>query len=302
MIAFTTPAPFIRFAKQPTCTTHPHTPPSANISTNPTPYPIHLSPSAQTVATLYLPAPSQVLQTARWAGPGGGRRGGRGAGRGRGENSGDGQSYPGYPTNASALSMLIRLARRYNIALTNYPLLTKSLSAAVLAAMSDILAQFLTQPTTDLQRVARYAVYGLIAIGPMGHFWHLFLDRAVLLPGPQAVLAKVFLDQFAFSPLNTLLFFSVMKLAEGVQVAATCEFLRNNFFGTMRDSYRLWPLVNVVNFSIVPSQYRVVFTSAVSIFWIAFLSVVANSERHATCDDPSSPKTVVQNNVYNMSC
>lgn len=112
--------------------------------------------------------------------------------------------------------------------------------------------------------------------GPMGHFWFLALDNMVKLHGPKAVLCKVLIDQIAFAPFATALFFAVMKTAEGLSTRDVTQFFEHHYGHAMLSNYKLWPLANAVNFALVPAPHRVVFTSFVSIFWISFLSVVSN--------------------------
>lgn len=128
----------------------------------------------------------------------------------------------------------------------------------------------------DIARLARFALFGLLFTGPAGHFWNVALENLVQLPGVRGVLTKVAFDQVFFSPIATAIFFAVMKVAEGYNLQDTRDFLKNNLGGTIVSSWRLWPLANVVNFSCVPPSHRVVFTSAVSVVWISFMSLVAN--------------------------
>ena len=172
-------------------------------------------------------------------------------------------------------SSLLYLWSRYNHVLKHYPLITKSISAAVLVLLSDVCAQVLTK-SNDTWRLVRFFMYGLVLSGPSGHFWHLALDQVVKVGGTSGVLMKVALDQLAFAPVATALFFVFMKLAEGYTVADTKEYLKANLGKTMESSYKLWPLANLLNFAFIPCQHRVVFTSAVSVFWVSFLSVMSN--------------------------
>ncbi len=41
--------------------------------------------------------------------------------------------------------------------------------------------------------------------------------------------------------------------------------------------YLLWPLAGVLNFALLPSEYRLLFNNCVSILWTCFLSMVRRS-------------------------
>ena len=156
---------------------------------------------------------------------------------------------------------------------------TKSLSAAFLVFLSDVLAQALS-PSNNLDsvRLARFAVYGLLISGPQGHFWFQFLERVVKMPGTRGAIMKMVVDQMTFAPVATASFFGIMKLAEGETPAVTYQFLKDNLAATMMNSYKVWPLLNLINFVCVPVSQRVLFTSAASVFWVSFLSVVASRQ------------------------
>lgn len=234
------------------------------------------SPSFQSVPLRYnaVSAPLVIPKNAfpRSRHSSGGPTGGGGAGR-RGDgsdSSGDGSFIH------TVLAPLLSIWARYNNALIKAPLLTKSLSAAVLVCLSDVCAQLLSSFTSmNTSRLLRFALYGLCMTGPMGHFWFLALDRIVTASGPAAVLKKVLLDQLLFAPVATALFFATMKFADGKSLKDISAFLKNNLPTTLLSSYKVWPIANVINFAFVPSAYRVVFTSAVSVVWISFLSLVA---------------------------
>lgn len=171
--------------------------------------------------------------------------------------------------------LCVVLWTRYNHALLTCPLLTKSISASLLVLLSDICAQWLTH-CSDSWRLCRFFLYGLLLSGPTGHFWHMALEKLVRIGGARGVLIKVALDQLAFAPLATALFFIFMKTLEGLSLDDTCLFLQSHLFVTMKHSYKLWPMANLFNFSCIPPAHRVVFTSAVSVIWVSFLSLMSN--------------------------
>jgi Mpv17 / PMP22 family len=46
---------------------------------------------------------------------------------------------------------------------------------------------------------------------------------------------------------------------------------------TLLTSYRIWPLVNIVNFAFVPAPLRLLVVNSFSVGWIVFLSMVGNA-------------------------
>lgn len=45
---------------------------------------------------------------------------------------------------------------------------------------------------------------------------------------------------------------------------------------THQANYKLWPLANAINFSLVPLKLRVLFANVVSVFWNMYLSAASN--------------------------
>ncbi|KAI9831494.1 MAG: hypothetical protein M1826_003384 [Phylliscum demangeonii] len=92
-------------------------------------------------------------------------------------------------------------------------------------------------------------------------------------------LAKVVLDQTLGAAVNTLAFVAFMAalqagggMGKGTVVAAA---VRKDFWPIMRAGWRLWPLVSLLNFTLVPVHRRVLVASAVGVGWGVYLSLVA---------------------------
>ena len=85
------------------------------------------------------------------------------------------------------------------------------------------------------------------------------------------VLAKVFLDQTTFSPAYNLFYFYVIGLLEGRSLQFIHDKIAREFVLVMMMNYKVWPLVNVLNFKFVPPNLRVLFGNIVGIFWTAYV-------------------------------
>ena len=68
---------------------------------------------------------------------------------------------------------IVQLAwQRYTQQLRAEPLRTKSISAAVITGLSDVIAQFIVHGRLrSWRRVLALALYGGIYSGPSAHFW-----------------------------------------------------------------------------------------------------------------------------------
>ncbi len=82
------------------------------------------------------------------------------------------------------------------------------------------------------------------------------------------------MDQLLFSPVFLAVFFAYNHLGERGNLAGiSCRF-KAGYTDTLKASYKLWPLVQFVNFYLVPLNYQLLFLNFVAIGWTAFLSNV----------------------------
>lgn len=177
----------------------------------------------------------------------------------------------------------------YNHALQARPLATKSVTSVIGFALGDLIAQLATanassqrssnasRPNLDIGRMARMGIFGGALAGPLGHYWFQFLDKRIMPANPTkplAVVLKCVLDQTLMSPFGTFLFFVSSQAMLG-HPEAVVPTLREKFVPTVASSYKLWPAAHVVNFAVIPSSQRVLYTTIVSVVWTFMLSSMA---------------------------
>lgn len=185
--------------------------------------------------------------------------------------------------------------RRYNHFAHKHPLATNIATTGFLFGAGDFLAQQLelrhvapgTAESTksgvyDMPRTGRAVAYGLFVFGPMAGTWFGFLSRFA--PGKSAAtntLARVALDQGVFAPfIGIPLYFLCMTAMEAPQDigAAITSKLNHAWWDTVRANWAVWPAVQMVNFALVPAQFRLLAVNVVSIGWNCYLSM-ENSEK-----------------------
>ncbi|KAK8121936.1 sym-1 [Apiospora sp. TS-2023a] len=194
----------------------------------------------------------------------------------------------------------------YQARLASRPLLTQSITTAVLFATGDITAQQLVDKKGidghDFARTGRMALYGggksftpiyqglalpsfscltlqppKAVFGPAATTWFGFLQRNVTIRGrPNATIAaRVACDQLLFAPTFIGLFLSSMAVMEGGSPQAKLE---KSYKPALQANYMLWPFVQLVNFKFVPLHHRVLFVNIISIGWNCFLSMINSAK------------------------
>eukprot|EP00665_Eupelagonemidae_sp_cell47_P002133 gene2133-6020_t len=204
------------------------------------------------------------------ASPGAGGRGGDGDGGG-----GGGSSHPA-----------LGLWRGYSSALDSHPLYTKAITAAVLGALGDLLAQRSSGAAFDPQRLLAVTLDGLLVSGPMLHLGYTWLESAIPCAGrgsKRNTLLQVLVDELVFDPLFIGAFFFTTGAVERQHPwRETLPNLRRSYWPTLRSglitSTLLMP-VQFFSFRHLPVKLRVLVCSLGDVAWDAAVSHGRHSER-----------------------
>ena len=234
-------------------------------------------PGSKPLTPRSLLAPSLRRQYAASDGGNGSNFGGGGGGffGDWGRDEGDGQH--------ESIILLNGIASRYSRELLVRPYRTKAITTGILMMLSDYLAQILTRPVLQAERLIRYLFYGFAIAGPATHWWFSLIEKHCS-KGLLGAVQMSALDQFIAAPVLLAAFILFMHMSEGQSIRGNESELRDKHKDALAASIRVWPVVNMINFSVVPSQYRVVFGSVFNVLWIAYLSVATNSGEQ-TLDD-----------------
>ena len=196
----------------------------------------------------------------------------------------------------------------YKSCLSNRPLLTKSTTSAVIMSISDVICQKLEQSIdihhTSQQSIARVAITnensntspnensktsplnhidwyrtrqvaitGFTWSGPISHTWYAILEHLVTIEDKLVgLILRMLMDAFIFSPIAVVGYFIWRTILEGGGVNDIVAKLRDSYVNALLASFRFWPCVNIINFSLVPVEYRVLYNNMLSLFWNGYLS------------------------------
>ncbi|XP_009782824.1 peroxisomal membrane protein PMP22-like [Nicotiana sylvestris] len=170
--------------------------------------------------------------------------------------------------------------QQYLLQLQQHPLRTKAITAGVLSAISDIVAQKITGiQKLQVRRLLLKVLFGVVYLGPFGHFLHLVLDKIFKGKRDKSTVAKkVLLEQVTSSPWNNLLFMVyyglVVERRPWIQVKSN---IKREYPKVQYTAWAFWPVVGWVNHLYVPLQFRVIFHSIIACCWGIFLNLRARS-------------------------
>ncbi|RCK67766.1 Protein SYM1 [Candida viswanathii] len=185
----------------------------------------------------------------------------------------------------------------YNSLLKRHPLVTNCITTGVLMGSGDILAQSLfptptPTPTTPqelgLGRTLRAVIFGSCVFGPVGHKWYHFLGTSIHWPFTSSsrnklktTLLRVLIDQTIFVPfLCYPLYYSSMTVLEGKRPiwGNMKRKFEEKWWGTVRTNWMVWPVVQFVNFHVLPAHLRLLLINFVSVGWNTFLSYTLHTK------------------------
>jgi len=135
-------------------------------------------------------------------------------------------------------------------------------------------------PPFDFERLTRFVAYGFL-MSPLQFKWFAFLSRAFPITkqsGTVPALKRVAFDQLIFAPFGLTCFFTFMTVAEGGGKRAITRKFQDVYLPALRANWTLWPIVQILNFRVIPLQFQIPFVSSVGIAWTAYLSLTNSAE------------------------
>ncbi|MCJ1311270.1 hypothetical protein MMC25_004941 [Agyrium rufum] len=188
---------------------------------------------------------------------------------------------------------------------------TATTQAAVLNITSSVLAQLLTayrsgglpgEPSLlnplglDFVPIVHFLIYSLLSTPP-NYLWQQYLEKQF--PGyptgkrkqkikvdddGKGVIVekkldltntaiKFLLDQSLGALVNTVAFLTVIKALRGGSPGECIRTVQTELWPIMTTAYKLWPLVSVLNFTVVPVERRVVVGSMVGLGWGVYMAL-----------------------------
>ncbi|KAF9929329.1 hypothetical protein FBU30_001690 [Linnemannia zychae] len=158
-------------------------------------------------------------------------------------------------------------------------------------SQSDLVLHNEDKNKHDYMRTGRFMFYNF-SVAPIIHTWYTILDKnfpiaaqaintkqnqqlaSRVIATMKPAMKRVAADQILFAPVGLVMLFSGLTVLEGGGVQQIKDKLHNTFIPTLKANYLVWPMVQLVNFSVMPLQLRLPFVSMVGIAWNAYLSLM----------------------------
>jgi peroxisomal membrane protein 2 len=185
-------------------------------------------------------------------------------------------------------SRWLRLWKHYESELHSRPILTKSVTAAILVGCGDLVGQCIELYMSskngpmmiDWWRLARFATLGFFLQAPITHYFYMVLDDK-LPPTPSPWTATTFIKlaiaELLFAPTFTVLVFLFLGLLEGDSLMQIGQRLQLQFITTMIANWKLWVPAIFGNLAFCPPELRVLYCNVIFFVWSIFLSLILNA-------------------------
>lgn len=186
---------------------------------------------------------------------------------------------------------LAMVGQFYSSSLESFPILTKSVTACVLFAVSDQMAQMLEmrrnlskeqQPksllaATSKKRSLYSGLVGFLYFGPMAHLWYGWIFKNFPGKSMLSILHKAALGQFIFAPPLFCVFFATALIQNG-------QFTMGNWIRKIKQDLikgwlgglGFWPFCNYISYAYVPEKFIPLFINVMGLVFNIYVSLIAN--------------------------
>lgn len=185
---------------------------------------------------------------------------------------------------AAELLHLEGVRNMYEAAMSISPMALMGGISGLVYGLGDVTAQAFDTRISfsglDWQRTLRSAAIGAFAHGPLSYLVfssdNSLIDQAAQLSALeewQQVGMKMLIDQTAGSVAWNTLYFALLGSLRRDTFQAVFQDLRDHGFDLLKAGWRIWPIVHMVTYSVIPAQDRLLFVDLVELAWISVLLV-----------------------------
>lgn len=162
----------------------------------------------------------------------------------------------------------------YNDALAKRPLLTKSITSALVSLVGEVLQSIAKRERLSPRRCATFAAYGGLFVGPVMHFWYGFLERTCRKYGSGTVglILRIVWDRLIMGPPFIAATIFIIKVLLSGRWKRSLGSVRAQFGDVFTTALKIWTPAQVVNFRYVPVAYRVLYGNLVAVSWNVYLA------------------------------
>lgn len=189
----------------------------------------------------------------------------------------------------------------YQAAVKMNPIETKACISGIVYSFGDLIAQnYEGRDISDWDRgrIVRSGLCGLLAHGPLSHLYYVGLDKVfaqqtlIDVNGWLSPIIKVGIDQTVWSLFWNSTYYVLLGILKAESPKTIVSSVQQSWWDLLRAGWRLWPIVHICTYGIIPVQHRLLFVDAVELVWVCILSTYGQQQREARGNNPDSPSWV----------
>lgn len=160
----------------------------------------------------------------------------------------------------------------------SYPILKGMAVYSVIWPSSSIVQQIIAKEKIDYKKVFRFWLFGTFFDSPLLYGWVKLSSQMWASMSFRSGITKAVVEQFSYSPLAAVSFFSIMSLMEGKSFKEARQEVVEKFPQTYGTAIIFWPVIQTINYAFMKESNRVPFVAVVSFFWTLFLAYMQQLE------------------------
>ncbi|KAI5716402.1 hypothetical protein M8J76_005868 [Diaphorina citri] len=118
----------------------------------------------------------------------------------------------------------------------------------------------------------RYGLFGTFYVAPTVYCWLRIAKYLWPKPTLNHSLKKALVEQVTYTPFGMVSFYMGINLLEGRSPADGWAEVREKLWPTYRVGAVVWPVAQMINYTVIAEKNRLGFMSACSLMWSTFLA------------------------------
>lgn len=128
--------------------------------------------------------------------------------------------------------------------------------------------------TIDLQRAAKFSMYGGLYVAPTLYAWMRFASYVWPSMTITSHITKAVVEQFSYGPFAMASFFFFMTLLDGGTIEDAKMEVKEKFVSTWKIAVMVWPVLQTINYCVIPAKNRLIFVSFAGLVWTTYLAYI----------------------------
>ncbi|XP_043254564.1 mpv17-like protein [Colletes gigas] len=186
-----------------------------------------------------------------------------------------------------------------------YPIVRGMASYTIIWPTGSLLQQKIAgNEELNYIQALRFSLYGGFFVAPTLYCWlkcsSYFWPKSDL----KYAITKALVEQVTYSPAAMCCFFFGINFLEMRPVSECIEEVKRKFWPTYKVGVCVWPVLQTINFFLIPEHNRVVYVSVCSLIWTSFLAymkAMEGKQNEATNDNNKKQTNKIESNHNSKS-